>query len=844
MRYVFAVLTFISSLAFAVTDGPQSITLDGVLYSEGDFTSPLLDVAASLKIQILDPSKTCVLYEETQVVNTLSTSGKFNIQLGSAIGSVKRSGDDPARSMTDLLQNVSDIAATNAGCPGSVYSPSTGDVRYIRIEMTPSVSGVASVMTPDMTISNIPNALVCESVQGLDRSKLLELGTSVHANMTQANFLKLINASDVGNLHNHDGVYAQLNSSNSISLGDEKTVGFGQFTSAQETTLTGTLNGTSDVGKTWVNSDTGKVMYWDGAAAVDLSAGGAGAVTSVFSRTGVVVAVSGDYAAGQVTNVAAGNISGVTVQAAIDELDSEKLALAGGTMSGVINMNSNKITNLTDATLNQDAATLANVNAAIVANNGSFVAKAGDTMGGPLNIDNANELRLHDDAGAEYVSLKSPNGLAGNVNLTLPPNDGNSGDLLRTDGAGVMSWVPPGSASGVGDILDGGNTTGAAVTIGTNDTFDFNLESDGVIRMTIDSGGNIGIGTAAPGTDLHIVSSSGRAFKVETVNDFTAEFISTDATSQIVIGDNTSTADGNRVAVTGDEMKLFTAGSERLRIDASGNVGIGTATPAQKLHVAGNARVDGSFISSADGFSSSLGAGSLDLVSTNATASQIVFTERFAAVRGALGFAAGSGDLTYRSGGNSMAAGIERFRITSTGNIGIGTAAPNAKLTVEGTMTLDQVADPTGTAGYGSIYAKSDGDLYYRDGTGAITNLSGGAGGGDITSVIAGAGLINGATTGAATVDVAGGDGIVANANDIAVDFTVDKGLHIVSNKLEVEAGTGIVLSSSGVNVDVGVSNGKIIQADATGLPVIDGSQVTGVVGRIAPQIPLQSSVD
>ena len=84
MRYVFAVLTFISSLAFAVTEGPQSITLDGVLYSEGDFTIPLLDGAASLKIQILDPSKTCVLYEETQVVNTLSTSGKFNIQLGSA----------------------------------------------------------------------------------------------------------------------------------------------------------------------------------------------------------------------------------------------------------------------------------------------------------------------------------------------------------------------------------------------------------------------------------------------------------------------------------------------------------------------------------------------------------------------------------------------------------------------------------------------------------------------------------------------------------------------------------------------------------------------------------------
>jgi len=50
-------------------------------------------------------------------------------------------------------------------------------------------------------------------------------------------------------------------------------------------------------------------------------------VQSVFGRTGVVEATAGDYTASEVTNVAAGNIVAVTVQAAINELDDEKMAL-------------------------------------------------------------------------------------------------------------------------------------------------------------------------------------------------------------------------------------------------------------------------------------------------------------------------------------------------------------------------------------------------------------------------------------------------------------------------------------------------------------------------------------
>lgn len=59
-------------------------------------------------------------------------------------------------------------------------------------------------------------------------------------------------------------------------------------------------------------------------------------VTSFAGRTGAVTTDSGDYTASEVTNVPAGNIAAVTVQTAIDELDSEKLAAASYTAADVL----------------------------------------------------------------------------------------------------------------------------------------------------------------------------------------------------------------------------------------------------------------------------------------------------------------------------------------------------------------------------------------------------------------------------------------------------------------------------------------------------------------------------
>lgn len=70
-------------------------------------------------------------------------------------------------------------------------------------------------------------------------------------------------------------------------------------------------------------------------------------ITSVFGRTGVVISVAGDYTAAQITNVPGGTIGAITVQAALNELDTDKFARDGSqTMLGALNMNNNLITNV------------------------------------------------------------------------------------------------------------------------------------------------------------------------------------------------------------------------------------------------------------------------------------------------------------------------------------------------------------------------------------------------------------------------------------------------------------------------------------------------------------------
>ena len=127
-----------------------------------------------------------------------------------------------------------------------------------------------------------------------------------------------------------------------------------------------------------------------------------------------------------------------------------------------------------------------------------------------------------------------------------------------------------------------------------------------------------------------------------------------------------------------DQLAISTGGTERLFIDASGNVGVGTVAPVALLHVEGN--------------SDDTSAGSTALLRVESS-----------------GFATDAG-IRFKSGGTSYSQigsiggevyaytnGAERVRITSDGKLGVGTSTPGDRLELAGAGNGIVLASPDGT---------------------------------------------------------------------------------------------------------------------------------------------------
>jgi len=252
-----------------------------------------------------------------------------------------------------------------------------------------------------------------------------------------------------------------------------------------------------------------------------------------------------------------------------------------------------------------------------------------------------------------------------------------SGARLHVVGSGNTGIkVQVGSSSA--DQIYLGNTGGAS-SVGTLTNVGFNLIQNGGAALAIDTSKRVGIGTTSPSRKLHVVSSDYQTARFEsTADNADGSYIEMNANSSSpadndILGllsfrGNNSAAEnlayasirGIATDVTdstedGDisfHTRLSGTFGERIRINSSGNVGIGTTSPLKKLHIADAGDV------------------AIMLQTTNAVDDKEIWEI------GCAGNASNHADLIFRTRVNAGTGGDEAFRLTNSGNVGIGTSNP------------------------------------------------------------------------------------------------------------------------------------------------------------------------
>ena len=312
----------------------------------------------------------------------------------------------------------------------------------------------------------------------------------------------------------------------------------------------------------------------------------------------------------------------------------------------------------------------------------------------------ANYLSKWLDANTITNSLVYDNGTNVGIGTTSPSSKlevveatANTAAAITVDSASWDAMLSLKNANGTWTILNdytGAGTTGALAFW------------NGSYRMVIDNTGNVGIGTTSPDTGLHLYGTSN---------------VSSGFTIEQVYG-GTSKKFGFQPVYNDDRLDIWynsnaTAG---ITLKDGGNVGIGATNPLRKLHVVGDFAVNagtgeyyGVLINGGESTNPKITIGdwhnSSATIHWDSSSNYLRIDSQHSTANAPIAFTGNDGATEY-------------MRITSAGNVGIGTTSPDARLHVKASANGTYIFRGMSSSGtdLGGLYqsAAGDGEIYLK----------------------------------------------------------------------------------------------------------------------------------
>ena len=277
------------------------------------------------------------------------------------------------------------------------------------------------------------------------------------------------------------------------------------------------------------------------------------------------------------------------------------------------------------------------------------------------NADNGEHVRIDADG---RLLIGTSVSLHGSADLQIQGASGNYARILMKDRDGTNQNAFIDATVGNLVLTSQNGTSHGPIRFSTYDG------TDTLERMRVHSTGHVGINTTSPGRRFTVQGASGDNLPVRIIGGAST------TQSSMEFTDPTTTADYKVVLGSkGDHLFFQAGGSERMRINSAGNIGIGTSGPNESLHITR--------------------AGDASIRLQNTSASQELRIDQNS-IRTTT-----NSNISIFTNGNTG----QLYLNQSNGLVGIGTSSPAAKLHISGNSDVSDedcmliIDDVDGSAG-------------------------------------------------------------------------------------------------------------------------------------------------